>query len=71
MFGKKLLFLLLMIILSPFIIVLVVLYLVFILLYLPIDLIIYRKYKGQMKYTLLFSIRKRKEIKELKTKNQV
>ena len=57
-----------MIIFSPLIIVLTIICTVGILLYLPIDRIRYNKYKELGKYELLFTIKRRKEIKELKCK---
>ena len=55
-----------MIVLSPFIIVLISVSTILIIIYLPIDRIRYNKYKELGKYELLFTIRKRKEIKTFK-----
>ena len=68
---KKILFFSLMIIFSPLIIVLTIVAVVLALLYLPIDYLRYKKYRELGPYQLLFTIKKRKEIKDLKKKSQI
>ena len=55
-----------MIVLSPVLMILIILSTILTVFYLPIDRIRYNKYQELGKYELLFTIRKRKEIKELK-----
>ena len=66
MLKKELLFALLMIVFSPFIIILTVIMTILTLLFMPFDYLVYKKYSTISKYTLFFSIKNRKIIKELK-----
>ena len=60
-----------MIILSPLIVVLMIIGTILSLLYMPFDYMIYKKYPGESEYKLFYSIKNRKQIKELKKKSQV